>query len=127
MQRLYAILCIAGALLPLSQFVPWLVDHGLDVPLLVQQAVSLPVAAFAWSDVAVSAVVLVVFVIAEGRRIGMPHAWRPLLGLAVGVSLALALVPVAARAASAGPCRGDRRHAVGRPGLRLNGGGRAAA
>ena len=89
MQRLYAILCIAGALLPLSQFVPWLVDHGLDVPLLVQQAMSMPVAAFAWSDVAVSAVVLAVFVIAEGRRIGMPHAAWSLLGLMVGVSLAL--------------------------------------
>lgn len=91
MQRIYALLCIAGALLPLSPFVPWLADHGLDVPLLVQQAVSMPVSAFAWSDVAVSAVVLTVFVIVEARRIGMPHAGWSLLGLTVGVSLALPL------------------------------------
>ena len=127
MQRIHAVLCIVGALLPLAAFVPWLAGHGLDVPLLLQQAVSTPVSAFAWSDVAVSAVVLAVFAMAEGRRIGMPHAWRPLLGLAVGGVVGIALVPVAARAASAGPCRGDRRHAVGRPGLRLNGGGRVAA
>ncbi len=91
MQRIHAVLCIVGALLPLAAFVPWLAGHGLDVPLLLQQAVSTPVSAFAWSDVAVSAVVLAVFAMAEGRRIGMPHAWRPLLGLAVGVSLALPL------------------------------------
>lgn len=91
MQRVYVILCIAGALFPLSQFVSLLVDHGLDIPLLVRQAMSMPVSAFAWSDVAVSAVVLIVFVIAEGRRIGMPHAAWSLLGLMVGVSLALPL------------------------------------
>ena len=66
MQRIHAVLCIVGALLPLAAFVPWLAGHGLDVPLLLQQAVSTPVSAFAWSDVAVSAVVLAVFAMADG-------------------------------------------------------------
>jgi len=91
MQIVYAVLCIVGALLPLTQFVPWLVSHGLNVPLLVQEALAAPVSAFAWSDVLISALALIVFVFAEGRRIRMPRAWLSLLGLAVGVSLALPL------------------------------------
>ena len=91
MQTLYALLCLAGTALPLAPFIPWLASHGLDVPLLMQQAVATPISAFAWSDVLVSALVLAAFVIAEGRRLGMPHAWRALLGLCVGVSLALPL------------------------------------
>lgn len=91
MQTIYAILCILGTAWPLAQFVPWLADHGLDIPLFVQEAVATPVASFAWSDLLVSAVVVVVFTLAEGHRLGMRHAWASLLGLAVGVSLALPL------------------------------------
>ncbi len=91
MQIIYAVLCIVGTLLPLAQFSPWLADHGLNVPLLIQQAAAAPLAAFAWSDVVVSALVLIVFVLVEGRRLEMPRAWLSLLGLAVGVSLALPL------------------------------------
>ncbi len=91
MQRLYLVLCFVGTLLPLVSFVPWLADHGLDVPLLAQQAVMNPVSAFAWSDVAVSALVLTAFVLAEGRRLDMRRGWLSLLGLVVGVSLALPL------------------------------------
>lgn len=35
--------------------------------------------------------VVIVLVVVEGRRIGMRHAWVSLLGLVVGVSLALPL------------------------------------
>ena len=86
MQILYLVLCIVGALLPVSQFAPWLLAHGMDISAMVQQALAGPVSAFAWPDVAVSAAVL-----AEGRRLGMTHAWLSLLGLAVGVSLAFPL------------------------------------
>jgi hypothetical protein len=90
-QIVYAVLCIVGTLLPLAQFVPWLAREGLDVPLFVQQAVAAPISAFAWSDVLVSAVVVVVFVLSEGRRLSMRRLWLPLMGLGVGVSLALPL------------------------------------
>ena len=91
MQIIYAVLCIVGIVLPLAQFIPWLADRGLDLPLLIQQAGATPIAAFAWSDVAVSGMVVVLFTLTEGRRIGMRHTWAPLLGLSVGVSLALPL------------------------------------
>ena len=88
-QVLYILLCVIGAALPLSQFVPWLSAHGLDVPLLLQQATSGHIAAFAWSDVLVSGVVVAVFVVAESARLAMRYWWWPLCCLAVGPSLAL--------------------------------------
>lgn len=91
MQIIYILLCIAGTALPLSQFVPWLAVHGLHVPLLLQQATSGNIAAFAWADVLVSGVVVAVFVVAEGRRLVMRRLWLPLSCLVVGPSLALPL------------------------------------
>lgn len=91
MQIIYAILCVIGTVLPLAQFVPWLADRGLDLRLLVQEAVATPIAAFAWSDVLVSAVVVVVFILVEGRRLAMRRLWTPLLAISVGPSLALPL------------------------------------
>ncbi len=91
MQIVYATLCIVGTALPLAQFIPWLAEQGLDLPLFIQQTVATPIAAFAWSDLALSAIVVAVFTLTEGRRLGMRHAWVSLFGLAVGVSLALPL------------------------------------
>lgn len=91
MQLVYILLCIAGTALPLSQFVPWLAGYGLDVPLLLQQAVSTYIAAFAWADVLISGIAVVVFVLAEGRRLAMRRLWLPLSCLVVGPSLALPL------------------------------------
>lgn len=91
MQMFYIFLCILGTVLPLLQFVPWLLAHGLDVPLLVQQASSSYISAFAWSDVLVSGAAVAVFVFAEGRRLAMRHHWLALCGLAIGPSLALPL------------------------------------
>lgn len=88
----YAVLAVAGTVLPLTQFLPWLVAHGLAFPLLLQQAFGAPVAAFAWCDVLVSALVLLVFMLVEGRRLAMRGVWLPVAGLClVGVSLALPL------------------------------------
>jgi len=91
MPLVYTVLCIAGTVLPLAQFAPWLAAHGLDMPLLVQQALATPLSAFAWSDVLVSGVAAAIFIVAEGRRLGMRRWWLPLLGLGVGPSLALPL------------------------------------
>jgi hypothetical protein len=90
--RLYLILCIAGTILPLAWFVPFLRDHGLDVKLFVASRFANSVAGFFAWDVIVSSVVLWTFVIMEGRRSGVPHLWAPIAAnLVVGVSLGLPL------------------------------------
>ncbi|HJR72453.1 MAG TPA: DUF2834 domain-containing protein [Luteimonas sp.] len=89
MRIVYALLCILGAAWPLAVFLPWLSEHGFDLPLLVRQAAATPVSAFAWTDVLVSAIAFAAFAAVEGRRLAMRRWWLSLLGLAVGVSLAL--------------------------------------
>jgi uncharacterized membrane protein (DUF441 family) len=91
MKILYALLCVLGTLLPLAQFAPWLMEHGLNFGLLLQQAFATQVAGFAWLDVLVSALVFLVFSVAEAKRISMRNWWVSWLGLCVGVSLALPL------------------------------------
>ena len=92
MKWLYLIGAIVGTILPVSQLVPFLTAHGLDVALFVRQLFANHVSAFFGMDVIVSSLVLWLFVFSEGRRRGMKHLWLYVLcNLAVGVSLALPL------------------------------------
>ena len=92
MKQLYLGLCVAGTILPCWQFLPFVRDHGLDVPLFLEQLFANPVSGFFGLDVIVSSVVLWVFVLAEGRRLRVKHLWAPIAGnLLVGVSLGLPL------------------------------------
>lgn len=91
MRFVYLLLCIVGTALPLAQFVPWLSANGLNVPLLLQQATSSNIAAFAWADVLISAFATIALIFAEGRRLGMRHLWLPLSSIVIGPSLALPL------------------------------------
>jgi hypothetical protein len=88
----FLILCVLGALLPLSQFAPWVLENGLDIPLFFQELFSTKIGGFFGMDVIVSAMVLFVFIFAEGKRLNMPNLWLPVVTtLSVGVSLGLPL------------------------------------
>ena len=92
MKILYLLAAILGAVLPLSQLMPFLATHGLDLKLLFAMLFSNSVSGFFGMDVIVSSVVLWLFVFSEGRRLGMRRLWLYVLcNLAVGVSLALPL------------------------------------
>lgn len=92
LKYLYLVLCVAGTLLPYSQFIPFLREHGMDLRLFFEQLFSNPVGGFFGMDVIVSSVVLWVFVFVEGRRAGIRHLWAPIAAnLVVGVSLGLPL------------------------------------
>jgi hypothetical protein len=91
-KTLYLGLCLAGTVLPYSQFIPFLGEHGVDLPLLFKQLFSNRIGGFFGMDVIVSSVVLWVLVCTEGRRSGVPHLWAPIAAnLAGGVSLGLPL------------------------------------
>jgi hypothetical protein len=91
-RHVYLALCFAGIALPYWVLVPWLVEHGLDLTLFCRELFSTRIGAFFGVDVFVSAIVLVVFVFAEGRRASISHLWLPLFAtLLVGVSLGLPL------------------------------------
>jgi hypothetical protein len=91
-KHVYLVLCVAGILLPYSQFIPFLREHGLDLNLFLAQLFANRVSGFFGLDVIVSSLVLWVFVSVDGRRYGVRHLWAPILAnLAVGVSLGLPL------------------------------------
>ncbi len=92
LRHAYLGLCLAGIVLPYLALVPWLVEHGLDLPLFYQELFATRIGAFFGLDVFVSAIVLLVFCFAEGRQMAIPHLWLPVLAtLVVGVSLGLPL------------------------------------
>jgi Terpene cyclase DEP1 len=92
LRHYYLGLCVLGAILPYSQLVPWIATHGLDFPLLFGELFSTRVGGFFGLDVIVSAIVLVIFVLSEGRRLDVSPLWLPVLAtLLVGVSLGFPL------------------------------------
>jgi hypothetical protein len=91
-KNVYLFLAILGAALPYSQFIPWVMENGLQLGLLVRQLFANRIGGFFGLDVLVSAFVLVRFVCVEGKRLRMRHLWLPIVGLcAIGVSFALPL------------------------------------
>jgi hypothetical protein len=91
-KNLYLLLCMVGAFLPYTQFLPFLRQNGLDFHLFFDQLFSNRVSSFCALDLIVSSFVLWVLVYIEGRRAGMRRLWIPVIAsLTVGVSLALPL------------------------------------
>jgi len=89
---LYLALCILGVVLPYGEFVPWFLQHGLNLPLFVRELFANRIAAFFGMDVIVSAVALLVFARIESARMGIRNRWLVLVAvLTVGVSLGLPL------------------------------------
>jgi uncharacterized protein DUF2834 len=92
MKLLYLFAAILGAALPLSQLIPFLKIHGLDLTLFFTLLFSNSVSGFFGMDIIVTSLVLWIFVFSEGRRLGMRHLWLYVIcNLVVGVSLALPL------------------------------------
>ncbi|RKN60384.1 DUF2834 domain-containing protein [Paenibacillus ginsengarvi] len=92
MKYFYGILAVLGVVLPYSQFLPWIIQNGLDMSQLVEEITQTRIGSFAWMDVLVSAIVLIGFILFEGKRKGMRSLWLPIIGtLVAGVSLGLPL------------------------------------
>jgi hypothetical protein len=88
----YLSLCLAGTVLPYWQFVPWLSEHGLNIPLFFHQLFANRISAFFVTDVFVSAIVVLLFIAFERVHLGNKW-WIPAVAvLTVGVSLGLPLL-----------------------------------
>jgi Protein of unknown function DUF2834 len=88
----YLVLGVLGIVMPYSQFVPWISEHGLNLALFLRELFATRIGGFFGMDVIVSAIVLIIFVQVEGRRLGMRGLWMPVVGtLLVGVSFGLPL------------------------------------
>jgi hypothetical protein len=89
---LYLILCVFGFVIPYSQFVPWLLEYGLNLGLFFRELFANRTSAFFAMDVIVSAIVLICFIQSEGKRLRMRLLWLPVIGtFLVGVSFGFPL------------------------------------
>ena len=85
LKHVYLIFCVLGAALPLSQFVPWLIANGADLPLFFDLLLVNPISRFFVFDVVISALVLITLIVVESKRLAIVAT------LCVGVSLGLPL------------------------------------
>lgn len=93
MKYIYLILAILGAVIPLSEFVSFINENGLDFSILLNQAFDNHISAFAWLDVIITVIVIVVMTIDFGRKSEVRHLWIPILAsFTVGASLGLPLL-----------------------------------
>jgi hypothetical protein len=91
-KTLYLALCVVGAVLPYSLFIPFLLENGLDFRLIVEQMFSNRIGGSFALDVIVSSIVFWIFVFVEGRRAGVENLWVPIAAnVVVGLSLGLPL------------------------------------
>ena len=78
LRYLYLVLALIGLILPYSQFLPWIMDHhGLNISLFVHDMFANQISAFFTIDVIVSAIVLIVFILDEGQRLGIEPCGCP--------------------------------------------------
>jgi hypothetical protein len=92
MKRLYLILAVAGFVLPYYFYVSFLMAHGLDLQLLLSQLFANEISTFFAVDLIITAIVLIVFVYRESRRLRVRN-WGVyvLVTLLVGPSCAFPL------------------------------------
>ncbi|MGM3307821.1 DUF2834 domain-containing protein [Anabaena sp. WFMT] len=91
-QSIYISLAILGLVLPYSQFIPFILEHSLDIKLFFEQLFVNRISSFFGMDVIVSSLVFWVFVFGEGTRLKMQNLWIYIaFNLMVGVSFGLPL------------------------------------
>jgi hypothetical protein len=92
MAPLYLILAVIGAVVPYAKFVPWLMEHGLNLRLFFGELFSTRIGGFFGLDVLLSAVTLIIFIRREGARRKLRLLWLPIGAVClVGVSCGLPL------------------------------------
>ena len=85
-RHFYLVCCVLGLVLPYSQFVPWFLEHGLNLTLFFRELFANRISAFFAMDVIISAIVLIWFIQSESKRLRVGLLWLPTLGtLVVGV------------------------------------------
>ena len=91
-KHIYLLLAVVGFIAPYYFLISFLMMHGLDARLFIQQLFGSPISTFFAVDLLISAVVFVFYVGHEAARYSMKHQWIYLIALCtVGLSFALPL------------------------------------
>ena len=90
-RNIYFILAILGLLLPYNQFLPWLLEHGLNVQLFFQEITANAVATTTLFDFLIVSFAVIAFIVFETKKLGMKHGYLFILATLVAVGFGLAL------------------------------------
>ena len=82
---------VVGSLLPLYYLAQFVLNNGLDIKLFIEQLFINDISSFFGLDVIISALVTVVFVVFESKRLNIKNGPYSLFGMLVGVSFCLPL------------------------------------
>ncbi|WP_317932870.1 DUF2834 domain-containing protein [Halioxenophilus sp. WMMB6] len=92
MWRLYSLLAMIGTALPYLAFIDWLSSAELSMASVTEAIFSNKLSLFAWSDVAISALALILFILVDGQKNQINQRFWAIAGTClVGVSLGLPL------------------------------------
>lgn len=93
MDRVYVFLAFIGFVIPYSVFISWMLNHGLDFSLLWQSIMDEPISLFAWLDVLIAAVAVLVYTFHQRANYSNIQIKCIALGTClVGVSFSLPLL-----------------------------------
>jgi len=90
-RNVYFVLAILGLVLPYSLFLPWLLEHGLDVQLFFSELLANDVASTTALDFLMVSIAVMVFIVFESKKLGMKHMYVYILATLVAVGFGLAL------------------------------------
>lgn len=92
MKQVYILLAIAGAVLPYSQFIPFLQENGLNIALFTSQLFATDISSFFAIDFLISCFIFWIFLYEETRRLHIKYWWLCIIAtLTIGLSFALPL------------------------------------
>ena len=91
-KHVYLVLCMIGAIVPYTLFLPFLLEHGPDLVFFTELLFVNPIAGAFGLDMILSSVVFWMLVAVEGRRAGVRHLWAPIAAnIVIGLSMGLPL------------------------------------
>jgi len=91
-KQLYLIFAILGLICPYYFFISFLIAHGLDGKLFLQQLFGTPISTFFAVDLLLSCVIFVSYLSSEAKRYSISRTWIYILALCtVGLSFAFPL------------------------------------
>ncbi|RXJ70856.1 hypothetical protein CS022_21945 [Veronia nyctiphanis] len=92
MKWIYLFFAVIGTFVPFGALLPWLIENGVDVAKFAANITANPISIFAWLDVVIAGVALIVFIVTDSKRNEVKHGYLAILAtLMVGVSAGLPL------------------------------------
>lgn len=92
MKYLYLLLAVLGAVLPYLAFVGWVSEFGFSIPHMLESIWHDKLSLFAWLDVIIAAVTLLIFILIDGYKNQIRHRiWAIVATCTIGVSCGLPL------------------------------------